>query len=276
MVMTTDDTKSIYPDATFHPSDVVPEALLLKMGTNAGAVEGDAVAVRAPYVSSLPEVAFIAEGEAATPSEPSYDEKVIPTRKLMLVSRQSREASTHDIAARLLASSMATALVRQSNKALLHGSPSDSPGSILPGLTEIEGTEVSGDITKNLDAIVDAMTGIEVAGGAATDIVMDPATWAKILKLKAGTSSAVPLVGSPAEMSERRLYGCPVHVSADIDEGTLLVIDKAALLVVAGDVEVTVSSDAYFTSDSIARRITWRIGWGLPEPQRLAKITLSA
>lgn len=275
MTMTTDNNKSIYPDATFQPTDVVPDALILKIGTNGGSVEGDAPVVRVPYISSLPTVDFVAEGEAVDPSEPSYDEELINTRKLMLISRQSREAASHPTAASLLASSMATALIRQANRALLAGSPAESPGATLPGLAEIEGTQINGGVTANLDAIIDAMTGIETEGGTPSDIIMAPSTWASILKLKAGTGSDIPLIGSPAEMTSRRLYGCPVHVSPDVDADTMLIIDSKALITVASDIAVTVSGDAYFTSDTIARRITWRIGWGMPEPKRLAKITFT-
>lgn len=276
MTATTTDLKGMFPDQSFQAHDVLPEALLLKVGTHGGQAEGDAPLVRVPFVKTLPAGDFVLEGTPATPSEPAYDEELIPTRKLMIVSRQSREAARHQVAAELLASSMSTAIIRQANRALINGSPADSPGAALPGLAELAATTVTGGTSINLDAFIDAMSAIETAGGKATDIITDPATWAQVLKLKAGTGSDVPLVGSPAAMTDRTLYGCPVHVSPDVTEGTLLLVDSAALITVYSEVEVAVSEDAFFSSDSIARRVTWRIGWGMPEPSRLAKITFGA
>lgn len=268
MTLITDNHKGLYPDSTFVPSDVVPEALPLLVGTQGGYVEGDTPVVRVPLVRDLPDAEFVAEAQPATPSEPTYDELLVSTRKLMVLSRQSREASTHEVAADLLARSMGAALTRKANHSFVNG---DSP----VGLANIAGITTAGKLGSNLDVLIDAMTGIEVAGGAATDIITDPATWATIAKFKAAADSNVPLVGAPSQVAARSLFGCTVHVSPDVAAGTMLVVDKAAVIVAAGDIQVAVSADAYFESDVIARRVTWRLGWGITDPERIAKITLA-
>lgn len=269
MTLLTDSKKGIYPDATFVPTDIVPDALPLLVGTQGGSVEGDAPVVRVPYVKDEPDAEFVAEGEAAAFSEPTFDELLIGTRKLMVLSRQSREAAESAVSAELLAASMGNALIRKANNAFINGTEPD-------GLAAITNVTEAGKLGKDLDVLVDAITGIEVAGGTATDIITDPVTWATIVKMKAATGSNLPLIGSPAELANRTLYGCTVHVSADVAAKTMLVVDSSAVIVAAGEIQVAVSDDAFFQADVIARRLTWRLGWGVTNPKRLARITFDA
>lgn len=266
----TDSKKSLYPDATFVPAEIVPDALPLLVGTQGGSVEGDAPVVRVPYVKDEPDAKFVAEGEGAEFSEPTFDELLVNTRKLIVLSRQSREASESPVAADLLATSMGNALIRKANNVFINGTEPDD------GLATITEVTEAGKLGKDLDVLVDAITGIEVAGGTATDIITDPVTWSTIVKMKAATGSNLPLIGSPAEIANRTLYGCAVHVSADVAPKTMLVLDKAAVIVAAGEIQVAVSPDVFFKEDVIARRVTWRLGWGVTNPKRLARITFDA
>jgi HK97 family phage major capsid protein len=268
MTLVTDNNKGIYPDATFVPGEVIPEALILNLGTPAGTVEGDAPVVRVPYVAEDPTTEYVAEAEEGTFSEPDLDELTISTKKLMTLSRSSREASLSNVSAQLLASSMGRSMIRKANASFIN----DTEPTRL-GLANTEGITTLGHTGANLDMIIEAMTGIEVSGGQATDIVTDPLTWASLMKLKAGEGSNVPLIGNPGQVNERSLFNCAVHVSPDVAQGTLLVVDSNTVLTVTGQLETAISSDVYFTSDRIVRRLTWRIGWKVADPNKIVKIT---
>ena len=271
----TDEQKSIYPDNVFHARDIAPEALILKMTTSGGSVEGDAPVVRVPYVSDLPEVHVVDEGEGVTGSEPAYDEKLIGTQKLMLISRMTREASTHSVASSLLASSMGSAVTRKANQVFLNGMANSSDSRTTAGIVDLAGTTATAALT-SLDPLIDLITELETEGATPSDMVTDPATWATIMKLKAGDGSNLPLVGAPAQTTQRTLFGCTVHVTPDVPANTLLVADRRALISVTGTVQVAVSDDVFFNSDTIARRLIWRIGWDAVHPERLGKLTITA
>lgn len=267
MTLVTDNNKGIYPDAVFVPGEVIPEALILNLGTPAGTVEGDAPVVRVPYVAEDATAHYVAEAEEGTFSEPELDELEISTKKLMTLSRSSREASLSNVSAQLLATSMGRAMTRRANQSFINDT---SP----VGLANTPGITTLGSIGTNLDVLIEAITGIEVAGGQATDIVTDPRTWANLMKLKAGEGSNVPLIGNPGQVNDRSLFNCAVHVSPDVAEGTLLVVDSSAVLTVAGPLETAISGDVYFTSDRVVRRLTWRIGWQVADPNKIVKIEL--
>ena len=58
--------------------------------------------------------------------------------------------------------------------------------------------------------------------------------------------------------------------------GTGLVIDKSAIVSAVGEVMVAQSEHAYFDSDSIALRCTWRFGANVVRPDRIGKFTVTA
>lgn len=275
MTINTNELKSIFPDSTFIASDVAPEALILKVTTHGGAIEGDAPVVRVPYVSDLPDVYVLDEGEAGQVSEPVFDEILINTQKLMLLSKMSREASLHNVSANLLAQSMGTALTRKANQSFLNGMTNKAETNTTAGLVDLAGSTATADLV-SLDPVIDLMTTIETAGGHPTDIITDPETWATIRKLKAATGSNMPLIGTAAQNLERNLFGCNVYVSSDMPADTLLVADRRAVISVTGGVELTTSSDVFFDSDTIARRLVWRIGWDIVHPERVGKLTIPA
>ena len=64
----------------------------------------------------------------------------------------------------------------------------------------------------------------------------------------------------------------PVLTTAAVPSGQLLAIDSTALVSAVGTVQVAVSQDYYFNSDSIALRCTWRFGANLVHPDRIARL----
>jgi len=262
--------KGLYPDQTFLARDIVPDALLYQVATIAGSIEGDEPAIRVPYVVTDPTVGFVPEGDQITESEPELDELVIRTGKLAVLTRQTNESATYPDASTLASDSMARAIAIKGNTALLaNPAATGQPTGLLntPGITD------GGTLGDNLDAVGDAITALEVAGGTATHILASPDVWGAIRALKAGTGSNLPLIGAPADQTERRLYGVPVLVSAQMPAGNLLITDQANIIAAAGQIKLATSDQMFFDSDSLARRATWRIGWEVLDPARLAKVT---
>lgn len=269
-ITTSAGPKGLYPDQTFVPEDIVPDALIYQLATVAGGIEGDEPAVRVPYVVEDPAVGFVPEGAEIDVDNPELDEIVVRTGKLAVISRQSNESARYGEAARMVAQSLARAVTVKANTALL-GNTADPTG--LLNLTGINDAGTLG--ADNLDAIGDAITAVEVAGGNATHITMDPASWGVIRGMKTATGSALPLLGAPADQAERRLFGVPVIVTPQMTPGNVLVTDQSTIIAAAGPIRLAQSEHVYYTTDSLARRVTWRIGWGVVHPSRLAKVSVT-
>lgn len=265
--------KGLYPDQTFQAADVVPDALIYTITTVAGNIEGDEPAIRVPYVKTDPTVGFVPEGDPINETAPELDELVIRTGKLAVLTRQTNESATYPDAAALNASSMARALTIKGNTALLGNPAADAQPT---GLLNIPGITDAGTLGTNLDSIGEAITSVEVAGGNATHVLVDPQTFGAIRAMKSGDGSNMPLLGAAGEQTGRTIYGVPVIVSPQMPAGTILVIDRANIISAAGPIKLATSDAVYFDRDSLARRATWRIGWDVLDPARIAKISAAA
>lgn len=95
------------------------------------------------------------------------------------------------------------------------------------------------------------------------------------MKLKARTGSNQSLVGAGAYDPQRRLLSVPVLTSAAVPAETLLVVDKSSILSTYGQVLVSTSEHAYFASDSIGLRVTWRFGAKIVDTSRVVKLTIT-
>jgi len=262
------------PDVqAFAPAEVIPDALILTTSTVAGRVEGDDPAVRVAWVNDS-SAAFSAEGTDIPESDPGLDETLVYTGKITQLVRISREQWTQARTPEMLSDSVRRAVIKRANAAYLsQAAPIDPAVSPPAGLLNVAGIVDGGILGANLDVLVDAIADIEGASGMASHVITDPATWAAISKIKASTGSEVPLIGAPgADAVVRSLMGVPVVVDSAIAAGTLLVIDSTAIASAVGDVRVMSSEHAYFTSDSIGLLCSWRIGWGVTDPDRIVKI----
>ena len=72
------------------------------------------------------------------------------------------------------------------------------------------------------------------------------------------------------------LLGVPLVTSSAMPAGSLLVVDKTAVVSAVGPVNVQQSEHVYFTSDSIGLRCTFRFGANLVHPDRVAELTVTA
>lgn len=265
----TTNAKGYYNDQVFPAEDVVPDSLVLQpdVVTVTGAPEGDAPVVRIPYVNADPDVGFVAEGADIPKSDPTLSEILVSTRKLALLADQSNESYSYSGAADSVATSMQRAITLKGDNVLLNNPTNPT------GLWFTDGITDAGEVTTTFDPFIDAIAGIEANNGAASSIIIHPKSWAILSKLK--TTDGVLQLGSPTQQASRTLFGLPVHVTASIAEGHALVVDSREIVAAVGGIELTSSSEAAFTSDSMLHRITWRIGWAVVHPDRLAKLTIT-
>lgn len=265
--------KAWAPDQTaFLPGDVVPDALILQTATVVGAIEGDEPAIRVPFVADDGVVGFVAEGAEIPDADQDFDEIVVLTGKVAALGKYSFETLAQPEAARMVVESLSRSVVTKANAAYLGNLAADpGPTGLLntPGIIDFE-TPIGDD----LDQLVDAVSFIELDGGTATHIIANPTAWATLSKLKRGADSNESLVGAGTVAAERALLGLPVLVTPAMPAGSLLVIDQSAVIGAQSPVRVARSDDAYFSSDSIGVRVTWRLGWQVMHGMRVAKLTV--
>lgn len=257
------------PDLTeYLPSDAVPDALILSHATVVGKIEGDAPSVRVPKILSDGDANFTAEGSTVADAGQEFGETVVQTHKAGALGKYSYETLQQPEAAELILASLRRNLTGRIDRAFVGGESSDGP----TGLLNADVTD-GGQIGDNLDKLVDAVSGIEAAGGSPTGIIASPASWATLSKLKTGKDQQVSLLGSGTDAGERQLLSIPVQVSAAMPENRLLVVDKTAVVAASSGVRLARSEDAYFSSDVVAIRVTWRAGWSVMHTDRVARLS---
>lgn len=256
------------PDvAAYTALDVIPEALILQTSTVVGSIEGDEPAVRVPWVDLDDTVGFVAEGAPIPENSSTYNETVVQTGKIATLGKFSREQLEQPNAAQLVVNSLSRSVVNKANMAYL-GNAADPTG-----LLNVVGITDGGTLGVDLDSLADAVLGIEAEGGQATHIIAAPGAWGAVAKMKGATGSAVPLLGAGTEQAERRVLGVPVLVTSAAPADTLLVVDSSAIVSAVGSVQLARSEDAFFGSDVVGIRVTFRLGWAAMKPERIVKIS---
>lgn len=265
------------PDlSVFAPEEVVPEALILQTSSVVGEIEGDEPAVRVAYVDDAT-AQFTAEADVIPESDPTLDERLVYTGKITQLVRVSAEQYRQANTSNALATSVRRAIVKKANEAYLaQPAPANGVTTPPPGILNIPGTVNGGEIDANLDALVDLIAELESNGSTPTHIILDPVGWAALRKLKTSATTETTLLGAGTTDAQRILLDLPVLVSSAMTANTGLIIDQGATVSAVGPVRVATSEHVYFTSDSIALRATWRIGWNLVRPDRVGKFTIAA
>ncbi|WP_137875247.1 phage major capsid protein [Rhodococcus sp. Q] len=256
------------PDVTAYvPGDVVPDALILQTSTLVGSIEGDAPAVRVPFVVDDGTAGFTAEGDPIADAAQAFSQTVIMTDKVAALGKYTYEALQQPEAARLIVDSLSRSVVKKANAAYLGNASNPA------GLLNTAGITDGGAVGGNLDTLVDAVAGIEAEGGTASHIIAAPDAWAALQKLKTATGSAQNLLGAGTAAGERSILGVPVLVTPAMPDAGLLVIDNRSVLSAQSQIRLARSEDAFFANDVIAVRVTWRLGWAVMHPTRVAKLT---
>ena len=274
---TTNSTKAWSPDLTaVAPTDAVPDALVLATSLVVGRVEGDEPAVRVQYVDD-DTAGFVAEGAAIDEAEPDLAEVLGHTGKVAQLIRLSREQFTQPNASSLLSDSVARAVTKAANIAYVRQLAPSSPAvTPPPGLINVAGIVNGGAVADDLDALIDLQATIAGNDGTPSHILLSPTAWASLRKFKDATGSARNLLGAGTEDTVPSLLNIPVLVTNALAAGTGLMIDRTAVVSAVGDVQVAVSDQHFFNSDSMAVRCTWRFGQNVVRPNRIGKFTVTA
>lgn len=266
------------PDVVAFPAaDVIPDALVLSTSTVAGSVEGDSPVVRVPYVED-DTAAFTAEGAEIDHANPVLSEKVVSTGKVATVVRVSREQYLQAGTAGMLSDSMRRSVIKAANAAYLNQPAPVAPDTTPPAgvLTDPDIVTANDDVADNLDVLVDLVAQLESNGATPSGILLAPDTWASLRKLKTGTGSAATLLGAGTQDATAALLGLPVQVANAVPAGTGFIYDRAATVSAVSNVEVATSSDAFFTSDSVAVRCVFRFGALLVRPDRVGTFEIAS
>lgn len=252
----------------YNPDDMLSDALIIRAATFAGAVDGDEPAVLVPYVATDPEAGFVAEGQPIDNSDTGSAQVVITTNKVAVVTRMSRELTNHPSAAERIAGSVRRSVIAKADAAFL-GNNEDPTG-----LFNIDGINTAGNLGTDLFAAYDAVAAIEADGGQATHVLIHPTDWGALSKLPVADGSNQSLLANVHDAATRSLAGVPVIVHSAVPAGEAMVLDRSEVVGAYGQLQLMRSDDAFFTYDSVAIRATFRLGWRVIRPARLAKLTI--
>lgn len=144
----------------------------------------------------------------------------------------------------------------------------DGTGTHITGLLTGAGTNgitpTSGDTY--LDTLSEALEQLEVNNRMATGIVLNPADWRHITRIKndiGGANTGSYLLGSPAQSFDPMLWGVPVALTNAINQGHYLVGDfvRGALIGDRMEARIDVSNQHsdFFTKNLVAIRAEERL-----------------
>lgn len=270
-------SKAWRPDQNvFNPAEAVPDALILEHSTVAGVIEGDAPALRVAYVTD-DTAQFTAESAEIPEANPALDEVLVYTAKITQLVRLSREQFHQQGTAGELSMSVQRAITKKGNEAFLtQPKPTGSNTAPPAGILNIPGIVQGDPITANLDPLIDLVAGLESNGGTPTGILLDPLAWATLRKIKTGAGRETALLGAGTNDSVKMLLDLPVTVTSALSANSGIVLDSSAIASAVGAVNVATDESVYFTSDSVALRATWRIGWNVVKANRIGKFSLTS
>lgn len=272
-VSTNSSAQAWSPDIIGNPAgDIIPDALIMQITSQAGTLEGDEPYIRVPVVND-DEATIVAEGDAIPEADPELSEALVRTVKVAKLLRLSREQFMQDGTDEQLSQAAARSLITKSDHVLLNqadGGIDAPPAGLLH-----QGIPDAGTIDSNLDALVDAVSTAQANGGNPAMMVLAPDTWASLRKLKTNDTSAESLLGVGSRDATNMLLGLPVLVNKAVPAGTGFIVDPLDIVSAYGDVESATSTEAYFSNDQIGLRATFRFGAKVIHPNRHAVFSVA-
>ncbi len=258
------------PDETFFAAnEVVAPALILQTSTIAGAIEGDAQAVKVAYVEDA-EADYYLESASISESDPALSEVVVQVKTIKQLVKVSNQQFRLEQTAAQLSQSVARALIKKADSDYVTSAANPV------GLANITDTEEAGSLGTDLDGLIDLVAQLESNGATPSHIIVDPLGWASIRKLKTDTASSrnESLLGVGTVDAPKMLLNLPVLVNRFIGAYSGVVLDRNAVVSAVGPVRVATSEHAYFGSDSVGLRATWSIGWNIVRPNWVGSFDL--
>lgn len=232
-------------------------------------------AVQVPLLTEDVPTDWVAEGQELPTGEPDVREVTLRPAKLAALTSISSELAedSEPGAAELIGQSIARSL-----RSKLDMSFVSAAGGGLPSAGVFTTATAGAALGASLDAVSDAITTVEAAGGTADVIVMSPSVWGRVRKLRTEDTANTPLLGVEGQPAgQRTLFGVTVFVDATVPDDTIGVWDSSAVAVaLRRDVKVETDTSVYFSSDNVAVRATLRAAWAVLDPARVVTVDASA
>lgn len=273
---TTNQASVWSPDLhSFAFEDAVPEALINQLTTVVGTIEGDRPSLTIGYVTDAG-ASFIDEGAEFAETEPVLAEAECTTQKIGQLIRLSRELYLQKQTPESLSQSVARALTKKLDEYLLAQAAPTAP-AVRPqaGLFNTAGLSSVTGVADNLDKLVDLQVTVAAAGANPTAWVLSPQAWGTLRKLKTTADSNMPILAGTATDTTKLLLGLPVVVSNALGAKQGLLVSKTEIFSAVSQVEVSTDHSAYFTSQGVGVLGSARVGWVIPRPARIGKLTLA-
>lgn len=271
--ITTSGIESAYGATAFPSMDAIPDALVHSQSRVSAVVEGDSPALHVPYISTQSTAQIVKEGDAIHEGGAAASEMLIYTRKVASIETITNEAKSSEQMTQMLTASLNTAIMDKANAVFLQNPKPSNSETSPTGLFNLDNVN-AGTLTGSLDAIVEGIAAISSKGGTPTSIIMNHGTWAKLLLLKY-TDGRPMIAPSVADSPTPMLYGLPVVLTKAAPDSKLLINDANEVISAVGSVNLNGSEDAEFSKDKYMLRGTFRLGWGVIHPDRLAVITVT-
>lgn len=230
--------------------------------------------LRVPVVAKDPQAGWVSEGEEIPATDPEMAEVNTDFAKVAGLTIITREMAndSNPAALEVVGNGLARDLAKQVDAAFVGDLAAPAPA----GLGSITPTTVEGELT-DLDVFAEAISAAAQAGGEITGFMLHPADLLKIRTLKTADNALTPLLGTnAAEAGAETVFGVPILPAVDLEPGTAWAMSAATTYTaIREDIEIAVSEDAFFSSDSIAVRAVARIAFAFPAPEHQVKITFT-
>lgn len=231
--------------------------------------------LRVPIVTDDPSAAWVPEGGEIPISDLEVTELEIPALKLAgltMISNELIADSGPDVAAEV-GRGLARDLARQLDAAYFGTTVTNGPSG-LASLSGIQSVVTAGAF-ENLDPFSEAQALTETVGATVGAFVTSPQVALQLAKLKTGSGSNAPLLGSdPTQPTKRVIAGVPLLVSPKVEANAVWAIPaERAVVTIRQDADIASDGSVGFTSARTAVRAIMRVGIGFPHPAAIVKIT---
>ena len=81
-------------------------------------------------------------------------------------------------------------------------------------------------------------------------------------------------MGAGTSDTQQMLFSLPVYVNRAMTDYSGAIVDRSAIVTAAGSVQIATSEHAFFGSDGVGLRATWRFGHVVVRPERIGKFTI--
>lgn len=273
----TNDTVALTPDdhGDIWYAPLRQASVALQVGTE---IRTSGATYRTPVVLADPTADWGTEGAEITSSDPTVTE--VSTRPerlagLTVVSRELLDDSNGQAEA-IVTSGLIADVARRIDEAAF-GAPSSA--NAPDGLRDASNVQnVATDDWDNLDPFSEAQSLTETTGRRITGWVANPATALALSTLKESTGSNRNLLQPDATApTGRAVLGVPMFVSEYVEDDVVWGIPIGAFhVVLRTPAELSISTDAYFSSYSVGIRVVQRVGMVVPHEPAIVKITAAA